>query len=116
MCSKSIEFNHKIVVYHEHKKSNKWSWCIDIFPCRFLDENGKYRPHEKLVPFGIGKRSCPGKTLADTEIFLFVAAFVQHFQFSFPDEFQPPDEIEPEVGFVLCCPPYDMVIEEHWST
>jgi len=85
----------------------------DFLPERFLDENGKYRPHEKLVPFGIGKRSCPGKTLADTEIFLFVAAFVQRFQFSFPEEFQPPDEIEPEVGFVLCCPPYDMVIEEH---
>ena len=83
-----------------------------VFLLRFLDEDGKYKSHEKLVPFGIGKRSCPGKTLADTEIFLFVAAFIQRFEFSFPKGFQPPDEIEPEVGFVLVCPPYDIVIEE----
>ena len=94
-------------------KSKNVYAVLTFLPCRFLDENGKYRPHEKLVPFGIGKRSCPGKTLADTEIFLFVAAFVQRFKFSFPGKFQPPDEIEPEVGFVLCCPPYDMVIEEY---
>ena len=94
-------------------KSKNVHAVLTFLPCRFLDENGKYRPHEKLVPFGIGKRSCPGKTLADTEIFLFVAAFVQRFKFSFPGEFQPPDEIKPEVGFVLCCPPYDMVIEEY---
>jgi len=83
-----------------------------FMPERFLGEDGKYKSHEKLVPFGIGKRSCPGKTLADTEVFLFVAAFVQRFQFSFPKGFQAPDEITPEVGFVLVCPSYDIVIEE----
>ena len=82
------------------------------FITRFLDNHGKYQPHEKLVPFGIGKRSCPGKTLADTEIFLFVAAFIQRFQFSFPTGYQPPAEIKHEVGFVLVCPPYDIVIDE----
>jgi cytochrome P450 family 2 subfamily J len=82
------------------------------YSIRFIDENGKYHPHEKLVPFGIGKRSCPGKTLADTEVFLFLASFVQRFQFSFPKECDPPETIKPEVGFILVCPPYDIVINE----
>ena len=79
---------------------------------RFLDENGKYHPHEKLIPFGIGKRSCPGKTLADTEVFLFLAAFMQRFQFSFPKQNNVPETIEPEVGVLMACPPYDIVINE----
>merc|ERR1712241_450392 len=29
----------------------------EFLPERFLDENGNYQPHEKLVPFGNGKRS-----------------------------------------------------------
>ena len=80
--------------------------------CRFLDESGKFHPDEKLIPFGIGKRSCPGKALADTEVFLFLATFIQRFQFSFPKGTKVPETIEPEVGFILVCPPYDIVIEE----
>ena len=81
---------------------------------RFLDEDGKYSPNEKLVPFGLGKRMCPGKTLADTEIFLFLASFIQRFRFSFPRDKELPREIEPEVGFILVCPSYDIIIEERW--
>ena len=77
-----------------------------------MDEDGKFHPDEKLIPFGIGKRSCPGKVLADTEVFLFLAAFIQRFQFSFPKRTKVPETIEPEVGFILVCPPYDIVIEE----
>ena len=88
------------------------SELIFVTILRFLDENGKYHPDEKLVPFGIGKRSCPGKTLADTEVFLFLAAFIQRFQFSFPKGITIPETITPEVGFILSCPSYDIVIEE----
>ena len=55
---------------------------------------------------------CPGKTLADTEIFLFLASFIQRFEFSFPHEKKVPRKIEPEVGFILVCPSYDIIIEE----
>ena len=55
---------------------------------------------------------CPGKTLADTEIFLFLASFLQRFKFSFPNEVDVPEDIEPEVGFILVCPPYDLIVEE----
>ena len=65
-----------------------------------------------MIPFGIGKRSCPGKTLTDTEVFLFLAAFIQRFRFSFPKGKEIAETIEPEVGFILVCPPYDVVIEE----
>ena len=65
-----------------------------------------------MIAFGLGKRNCPGKTLADTEIFLFIASFVQRFKFSFPSDIKVPEVIEPEVGFILVCPSYDIIIEE----
>ena len=40
-------------------------------PERFLDETGKFVNDEHVVPFGIGKRYCLGKSLADKEYFLF---------------------------------------------
>nr|AKH03519.1 cytochrome P450 3129A1 [Paracyclopina nana] len=54
-------------------------------PERFLetDPSGKltYKPHRALIYFGLGKRECLGKALAKMELFLFLAAIVQNFDF-----------------------------------
>ena len=63
---------------------------------------------ERLVPFGIGKRMCIGSTLAQNELYLFLASFLQKFQFSNPT----PDKLEPVAGFVLGCPDFQMNIHE----
>ena len=43
---------------------------------RFLDGDGKFLPHPAMVAFGVGKRECPGKTLAKQEAFLFTACLL----------------------------------------
>ena len=54
-------------------------------PERFLDTNdsGKlvYKPHKALIPFGIGKRDCLGKSLAKLELYLFLSALLHQFDF-----------------------------------
>ena len=58
-------------------------------PERFLkEENGTlvYKPHPALVYFGTGKRECLGKSLAKTEIFLFLSALIHTFEFEATDE------------------------------
>ena len=50
-------------------------------PDRFRDENGKVRKIEQLVPFGIGKRICMGKTLAKNQMFIFFVRMLQRITF-----------------------------------
>ena len=39
---------------------------------------------ERLIPFGIGKRTCMGELLARNEIFLFTVNLIQQIKFSTP--------------------------------
>ncbi|GBN91756.1 Cytochrome P450 1A1, partial [Araneus ventricosus] len=78
-------------------------WGKDVHeykPERFLSQDGsKVVKPEYAIPFSIGKRSCPGKPLAETEVFLYLVAILQKF------EVQPPpgkqSDLEGEVGFSL---------------
>lgn len=48
-------------------------------PKRFVDKNGKKIKTEGPHPFGIGKRSCIGESLAQMEVLIFIAAILQNF-------------------------------------
>ena len=51
-------------------------------PERFLcSSTGSYKPHPILIPFGVGKRECPGKSLAKMELYLFFATLLHNFTF-----------------------------------
>ncbi|XP_077141714.1 cytochrome P450 2F2-like [Ranitomeya variabilis] len=57
----------------------------EIFdPKNFLDENGKLKRKESLMPFSVGKRVCPGKSLADMELFIFLITLLQNFTIKSP--------------------------------
>ncbi|XP_045133380.1 cytochrome P450 2L1-like isoform X2 [Portunus trituberculatus] len=52
----------------------------------FLDEQGNFASHkEGFLPFGTGRRSCLGESLARMELFLFSSALFQNFTFSAPE-------------------------------
>ncbi|PRD20626.1 UNVERIFIED_CONTAM: Cytochrome P450 1A2 [Trichonephila clavipes] len=55
-------------------------------PERMLSKDGKkvVKP-EYAIPFSIGKRSCPGKSFAEIEVFLYLAAILQKFEVSAPE-------------------------------
>ena len=46
-------------------------------------ESGKlvFKPHSALIPFGIGKRDCLGRSLAKMELFMFLSALLHQFEF-----------------------------------
>ncbi|XP_078517167.1 cytochrome P450 2G1-like [Lissotriton helveticus] len=53
-------------------------------PENFLDNYGGFMKNNALVPFSIGKRSCPGESLARAKIFMFLTALLQNFSLKSP--------------------------------
>ncbi|GFT21011.1 cytochrome P450 2A9 [Nephila pilipes] len=68
--------------------NDKKLWGNDVQeykPERMLSEDGtKVVKPEHAIPFSVGKRSCPGKTLAEIEVFLYLVAILQKFEVSKP--------------------------------
>ncbi|XP_035217943.1 cytochrome P450 18a1-like [Stegodyphus dumicola] len=85
------------VTYAVHHDKKLWGNDTAVFrPERFLSEDGtKVVKPEYYIPFSIGKRSCPGKSLAEVEVFLYVTAILQKF-----DVFMPPGKV-PDLEGVL---------------
>lgn len=57
-----------------------WINASKFDPTRFM-EAGKYKRDERVIPFQIGKRVCPGEGLAKAELFLFLVGLIQKFKF-----------------------------------
>lgn len=87
----------------------------EIFkPERFLNQDGHFVPDEHVVPFGIGKRMCLGKALAEKEFFLFFTGILQSFEFcQAPGSPLPSYGIEdvPVMGLSRNVPSYDVVLK-----
>ena len=86
----------------------------EIFqPERFLDSEGKFVNDERVVPFGIGKRFCLGRSLAEKEFFLFFVGLLQVFKFdNIPGIKPPPYEFDtvPVSGILRTVPPYKCIL------
>jgi len=50
-------------------------------PDRFLTEDGKFKSHPHVIPFLVGKRACLGLSLAEKQLFLFLALLLHNFSF-----------------------------------
>ena len=57
-----------------------WRNANKFDPRRFI-EDGKFKRDERVIPFQIGKRVCPGEGLARAELFLFLVGLIQKFKF-----------------------------------
>lgn len=68
------------LVYGIHHRPDYWEKPDQFYPEHFLDESGRYRSSQYLVPFLIGRRSCVGESLARMEIFLFFTALMQRYR------------------------------------
>ncbi|GFO49659.1 cytochrome p450 2c8 [Plakobranchus ocellatus] len=68
-------------MYSCHNDAKTWGDPEKFRPERFLGAKGNLINLEELVPFGLGKRSCPGEALAKMELFIFMASLFQRFRF-----------------------------------
>lgn len=90
---------HTLVIYNTYTLNmdkQLWGDPENFRPERFLEE-GKFKPHDRLFPFGIGRRRCLGETMARMENFIFLANLLLHFSFSCVNG--SPPSLEPESGF-----------------
>lgn len=83
----------------------------DVFrPSRFLDSDGKYKKDEWLMNFGIGKRQCPGESLAKNVMFLFLVKLIQEFEFSVPADCPKPND-RGVAGFTVSAKPFEASVK-----
>ncbi|XP_047472192.1 cytochrome P450 2L1-like [Penaeus chinensis] len=70
---------------HIHFDSRHWEQAEKFMPERWLDKDGKFDgKKDGFIPFGIGRRSCVGETLARMELFIFSTAVFQSLNIAPP--------------------------------
>ncbi|PVD36525.1 hypothetical protein C0Q70_03510 [Pomacea canaliculata] len=88
-------------------------------PERFLDDEGQLLPpthptRMRFLPFGVGRRSCPGENFARSRAFLYVTTLLQQFDFLPPvnHDLLPLTQDSWSDGIVLQLRPYHVAIKE----
>ncbi|GJY83606.1 geraniol 8-hydroxylase-like protein [Tanacetum coccineum] len=62
-----------------------WESPLVFMPERFLQNKVEYKgQHYEFIPFGSGRRKCPGMPLAHRMLSLIVASLVYHFDWELP--------------------------------
>jgi len=98
-------------VWWIHNDPSYWNKPEQFNPERFI-QDGKFVKDDHCIPFMIGKRYCPGQSLAMHQLFLFLTGLLQSFSFLAPGGDCTKVNTEPRVGFIHSCPEYQVVLEE----
>ena len=69
-------------IYMTHHDARWYPDPTTFDPERFADENAAKRPRYAYLPFGVGARTCIGKTFATIEAVLILATLAQRFRLS----------------------------------
>ncbi|XP_027061691.2 tabersonine 16-hydroxylase 2-like, partial [Coffea arabica] len=83
------------------RDSKYWTEAEKFKPERFLDCPSDYHGNDfKYMPFGAGRRICPGISFALASIELQLAQLLYHFDWKLPNE-QKPEQLDMSEGFAL---------------
>ncbi|KAK7791197.1 hypothetical protein R5R35_009363 [Gryllus longicercus] len=74
-----------------HMDKDYWGDPEEFRPDRFLDEKGELLRRDVTMPFGAGKRLCPGETFSRQSMFVVLAALLQNFWFELASDKVTPD-------------------------
>ncbi|MFQ6631173.1 hypothetical protein Gotur_008876, partial [Gossypium turneri] len=85
--------------------TNIWSNnAEEFFPERFIDSNIDLHGHDfELIPFGAGRRLCPGKKLGLIVVKLILAQLVHCFNWELPSGMSP-NELDMTENFGVSLP------------
>ena len=78
-----------------HEDKREWPEPEKFKPERFLDEDGKFVGWNKLrgfMPFGIGRRECPGQSLAKVMMFSFASILLHRYKIELPEGAEMPSD------------------------
>ncbi|KAK4280823.1 hypothetical protein QN277_012394 [Acacia crassicarpa] len=113
-CREDITINGYYIKKNTRIMVNAWSigrdpkiWSHNVesfYPERFLDSNMDYRGHNfQFLPFGSGRRGCPGIQLGLTTVKLILAQLVHCFNWKLPEGMSP-DKLDMTETFGLSMP------------
>ncbi|XP_076301481.1 methyl farnesoate epoxidase [Lasioglossum baleicum] len=92
-----------------HLDKEHWGDPEVFRPERFINQEGQFVDDPWVMPFGIGRRKCPGEIVAKNTVFLFVACLLQKLNFTLPEN-HPDLELHGIDGFVTSPPKMEIVI------
>ncbi|XP_052269844.1 cytochrome P450 2U1-like isoform X2 [Dreissena polymorpha] len=90
------------------KDPSTWSEPDVFKPERFLNNDGDLEIPNEFIAFSIGRRSCPGESLARMELFLYVTSLLQRFTLALPTS-QPPPTTEGVLGMTFSPKPFQII-------
>jgi len=97
--------------YAVHHDPEYWEKPYEFRPQRFITATGEFRKDERVIPFSVGKKSCPGEKLAMIQFFLFLTGLLQKFEFTLnPNE--PVPCLDMKAGFVIPPPPHKLILKD----
>lgn len=94
--------------YTIHMDEKYWGDPYNFRPERFLVDD-EFKPDDRNIPFGIGRRRCLGENLARMENFLIFSNLLKNFSFETVNGKLP--DLSPQVGFTNGPPPFEMLIK-----
>ena len=95
----------------------EWENPEEFNPDRFLDSEGHFTGTSKMsyIPFALGRRICPGESLARTELFLLSATMLQKFKFETSPGCSPPDLKDGLYGLTYASKPFTVIAKQRSS-
>lgn len=90
--------------YAAHHDPEIWARPEVFDPERYMTSNGEFDVdvRNKTIPFGVGRRSCLGSSIALDTMFLYVTSVLQKFDIELVGKV---DHLDGVFGFVLYPPP-----------
>lgn len=94
MCGFTVPKNAQVLVnvWAMGRDSSVWSNPNLFMPERFLEKEIDFKGKDfELIPFGAGRRICPGLPLADRMVHLMLASLIYHFNWKLAEEIKSED-------------------------